>query len=283
MNYRHAFHAGNHGDVLKHVILTRILNYLLLKPAPIAVLDAHAAIGHYDLASLEALKTAEWRGGIGALQADKFGSEALQLLDPYLQIVRAMNVSGPLACYPGSPEITVRMLRRSDKLLLNELHPQDFKLLQSRYDKRKNTQFSSVDAGQAVRAALPFRETRGLVLIDPPFEATDETIRVSRMVAQGIKRMAHVCFMIWYPVTTQDFADSFCDALDVAAARCAVRAEILVRAPEVNAGLAGSGVVIINPPWPLYDELAVLLPQLTKALSSGSGAGHKLIWLKHAG
>jgi 23S rRNA (adenine2030-N6)-methyltransferase len=279
MNYRHAFHAGNHGDVLKHIVLTRTLHYLLQKDSPLAVLDAHAAIGRYDLTSLEALKTSEWRGGIGKLSATQFDADAQLLLTPYLNILRDLNPSNDLTTYPGSPEIAARMLRPSDRLLLNELHPADFEELQTRYRGRKNTVFTSVDAGQAVRAALPFIEKRGLVLIDPAFEVTDETLRVQRMLLQGLKRMAHACFLIWYPVTTLDFADTLCSALEISGARSALRAEVLVRAPEPNAGLAGSGVVAVNPPWTLHQDLTVLLPQLTTVLAETNAASSSLRWL----
>ncbi len=279
MNYRHAFHAGNHGDVLKHALLSRVLVYLAQKEAPLAVLDAHAGVGHYDLTSLEALKTSEWRGGIGKLMASPMKTEAAALLQPYLDIVRALNSAGVLQYYPGSPEISRRLLRKSDRLMLNELHPLDHETLASRYRIYKNVRLTSVDALQVVKAAMPFPEKRGLVLLDPAFEVVDEFKRVSNMVAQALQRMAHVCMMIWYPVTTQEFADDLCAGLRFDGARSVLRAELVVRKPEANGGLAGSGVVVVNPPWPLFDEVNIILPALSARLGESGKGQHVIKWL----
>jgi 23S rRNA (adenine2030-N6)-methyltransferase len=269
MNYRHAFHAGNHGDVLKHALLARALSYLTQKDAALAVLDAHAGIGRYDLTGLEALKTGEWRGGIGKLLAAELPVQVADLLRPYLDAVRAVNGSSELQYYPGSPEIARRLLRPSDRLVLNELHPVDHDTLATRFGFFKQVRLTQVDALQAVKAALPFPEKRGLVLIDPAFEVLDESTRVARMVAQGLRRMAPVCMMIWYPVTTQKFADDFCDGLTFEGTKSVLRAELLVRQPQEGGGLAGSGLVIVNPPWTLRDEAAIILPALSAILGEG--------------
>jgi 23S rRNA (adenine2030-N6)-methyltransferase len=279
MNYRHAFHAGNHGDVLKHVVLTRVLTYMTTKDSPMAMLDAHAGIGHYDLTGIEAIKTGEWRGGIGALLQAKHGSEVSSLLQPYLDIVRGLNADGTLQHYPGSPEVAARLLRKTDRLLLNELHPEDYETLAVRYAGRSNVKVSSVDAITAVKAVLPFHERRGLVLVDPAFEVTNETEKVTQLLKQGLRRMAQTCFVIWYPVTTPNFADAFCNALTFEHAKSALRAELLVRPAADEGGLAGSGVVVVNPPWILHDELQVLLPALTQSLQEKQGGTSTLRWL----
>jgi 23S rRNA (adenine2030-N6)-methyltransferase len=276
MNYRHAFHAGNHGDVLKHAILTRILTYLTQKVGALAVLDAHAGIGSYDLTGVESFKTGEWRAGIGKLLAASPGEV---LLAPYLDVVRGQNTEGVVRHYPGSPALALALLRPHDRLLLNELHPVDHETLVSGFAFDQRVQVSQVDAGQAIRAQLPFREKRGLVLIDPAFEVTDETVRVSRMVEQALRRMAHVCVMIWYPVTTQAFADELCAGLAVAGAKSVLRAEMLVRPVTENGGLAGSGVVVINPPWTLHDEMETLLPVLAAVLGENGQGRYSLQWL----
>jgi 23S rRNA (adenine2030-N6)-methyltransferase len=276
MNYRHAFHAGNHGDVLKHVVLSRVLTYMTAKDAKLAVLDAHAGIGRYDLSSLEAFKTGEWRGGIGKVLTTHFDYHVATLLKPYLDCVRGSNPDGLLRQYPGSPEIVRHLLRSDDRLLLNELHPQDYETLAARFAGIAKTQVSNVDAGQAVRAALPFLEKRGVVLIDPAFEVTDETDRVARMVAQGLNRMAQTCFVVWYPVTSDAFAKDFVAALDVSLAKSALCVELRVREAVEGGGLAGSGVVAINPPWTLFQELEILMPALVQTL----GKSFSLTWLK---
>jgi 23S rRNA (adenine2030-N6)-methyltransferase len=280
MNYRHAFHAGNHADVLKHVVLTRVLAYFKQKDARFAVLDAHAGIGSYDLTGVEAFKTMEWQGGIGRLLAVPCDVELEGLLAPYLNAVRAVNPDGVLRRYPGSPAIAQQLLRFQFRLLLNELHPHDFETLRGRYDGIANVQVTQLDAATAVKAALPFLERRGIVLIDPAFEVSDESQRVSRMVTQALKRMAHVCMLIWYPVTAQPFADAFCNGLDLRLAKSALRAELLVREAYDGGGLAGSGLVIVNPPWTLFDELQKILPALAKALGEGGQGRFDLHWLK---
>jgi 23S rRNA (adenine2030-N6)-methyltransferase len=279
MNYRHAYHAGNHGDVLKHVLLTRALSYLTKKTSPLAVLDAHAGIGFYDLTGLEALKTGEWRGGIGRLLASSVPDDAANLLSPYFDLVRRFNSNGTLRRYPGSPVLARGMLRGNDRLLLNELHGQDHLTLLAEFQADPQVRVLSVDAAQVIKASLPFVEKRGLVLIDPAFEVTDETQRVSRMVAQALRRMAHVCLMIWYPVTTQEFADRFCDELTFQGARSVLRAELVVRQPQESAGLCGSGVIIVNPPWTLRREVTILLPTLAIVLGESGQGRFKLDWL----
>jgi 23S rRNA (adenine2030-N6)-methyltransferase len=279
MNYRHAFHAGNHGDVLKHVVLARVLCYMTAKDSPMAVLDAHAGIGRYDLTGIEAIKTGEWRSGIGALMQAKQRNNVAALLKPYLDTVRALNVDGTLRHYPGSPELVSQLLRPTDRLVLNELHPIDYETLAVRYAGLSNVRASSVDAIAAVKAALPFPERRGVVLVDPAFEVTNETEKVALLLKHGLRRMAQTCFVIWYPVTTQRFADDFCNALTFAGAKSALRAELLVRPATDDGGLAGSGVVVVNPPWTLHDELQILLPALTQSLQTTQGGASALRWL----
>ena len=273
MNYRHAFHAGNHGDVLKHALLARVLGYFCHKEAGFAVLDAHAGIGRYDLTGIEAFKTGEWRGGIGKLLAARLSAAATTLLAPYVHAVKACNPDGQLSWYPGSPDLSLQLLRPQDRLLLNELHPQDFETLSTRYAADRRVRLSQVEAAQAVKAALPFHERRGVVLIDPAFEVTDETEKVARMVAHTLRRMAQACIMLWYPVTTQVFADTLCAGLPVEEAKGVLRAELTVRKPAEGGGLAGSGLVIINPPWTLHEEADTILPALAAALGeNGQGA-----------
>ena len=279
MNYRHAFHAGNHGDVLKHALLARVLGHFCNKEAGFAVLDAHAGIGRYDLTGLEAFKTGEWRGGIGKLLVAKLPPEAASLLAPYVDAVKTCNPDGQLSFYPGSPDVALHLLRTQDRLFLNELHPADFETLSTRYAADRRVRLSQVDAAQAVKAALPFSERRGVVLIDPAFEVTDETARVSRMVEHALRRMAQACIMVWYPVTTQAFADALCAGLPVEGAKGVLRAELTVRKPAEGGGLAGSGVVILNPPWTLHDEAEALLPALAKALGENGQGRYRLEWI----
>jgi 23S rRNA (adenine2030-N6)-methyltransferase len=279
MNYRHAFHAGNHGDVLKHAVLARVLTYLTQKDSALAVLDAHAGIGRYDLTGLEAFKTGEWRGGIARVVDQPADPDVSALLAPYLAVVRSLNPDGTLQNYPGSPVVALSLLRGKDRLLLNELHPADHATLAERFDGEKRVRVTSLDATTAIKAQLPFKEKRGLVLIDPAFEVTDEAKRVALAVEAALLRMAHVCIMIWYPVTTQAFADDFCAGLNMAGARSALRAEITVRPPLENSGLAGSGVVVINPPWTLEGELKIIMPALANMMGESGQGRNSMKWL----
>ncbi len=279
MNYRHAFHAGNHGDVLKHAVLARVLDYMTAKDKPLAVLDAHAGIGLYDLTGVEAFKTGEWEQGIGVLMSKPQPPDIENLLAPYLNIIRALNPSGGTQHYPGSPEIIRRMLRTQDRILLNELHPEDRNTLASRFLGDYRVRVSGADAFQAVKTALPFTERRGLVLIDPAFEVTDETDRVIRMVQHGLRRQAAATFMVWYPVTTLEFGDSLCDAIKTLGAANTLDARVMVKVPHQDAGLAGSGLIIINPPWTLHDELQTLLPALALVLGKSKWGKGSVRWL----
>jgi 23S rRNA (adenine2030-N6)-methyltransferase len=279
MNYRHAYHAGNHADVLKHIVLTRVLSYLTSKAKPLAVLDAHAGIGLYDLAGVEAFKTGEWKDGIGRLLANPLMGEAAALAAPYTDVVSALNSGGVLRKYPGSPEIAARMLRANDRLLLNELHPDDFNTVSARYGRDCRVRMLQQDAAIAVKASLPFPEKRGLVLIDPAFEVVDETERVSRMVEQGLKRMETCCFLIWYPVKTTNFAELLCQAIASVSSKPTLKMELMVRQAFDGGGLAGSGLICINPPWTLHDEMQVMLPALASSLGVGNWGRGTLAWL----
>ncbi|MEO6607423.1 MAG: 23S rRNA (adenine(2030)-N(6))-methyltransferase RlmJ, partial [Aestuariivirga sp.] len=174
MNYRHAFHAGNHADVLKHAVLALVISYLAQKDKAFAVLDAHAGIGAYDLLGTEALKTDEWRGGVG-LMGKPFASDVEALLQPYRASLQDMNPQGGTRYYPGSPEIILQGLRAGDRLIANELHPVDAETLTENYRADSRVRVTGVDALAAIKAQLPFTERRGLVLIDPPYEVVDET------------------------------------------------------------------------------------------------------------
>jgi 23S rRNA (adenine2030-N6)-methyltransferase len=279
MNYRHAFHAGNHGDVLKHIVLTRVLVYFKQKQQGFALLDSHAGIGQYDLTAPEAFKTGEWQSGIAKLLAASRDPATSDLIASYLDVVRAMNADGRLSHYPGSPELALRLLRPQDRLLLNELHPQDHATLLARYAHHAGVNVSHIDATVAVKAALPFPEKRGVVLIDPAFEVTDETERVAQMVKYALKRMAHACLLVWYPVTSRRFAEAFCAGLNLEHAKSALRLELCVREAVEGGGLAGSGVVIVNPPWTLHAEALQLLPALADILGESMQGRSAITWM----
>ena len=278
MNYRHAFHAGNHGDVLKHIVLARALYLMLAKDKPMAVLDAHAGVGRYDLSGVQATKTGEWQSGIAKLD-DDFAPEVEAVLASYREILAAMNSDGDGRYYPGSPEIVLRMIRNDDRLIANELHPIDAAELKENYAAHKNVFVKQLDYLQAIKSELPFRERRGLVLIDPPFEVLDETLRTAQALQFGYRRMATATFMIWYPVTTEEFASQFVATMKALQIPNMLWCELRIKAAFAQGGLSGSGLIIINPPWMLENDLKILLPALAERLGLGDwGRGH-VDWL----
>jgi 23S rRNA (adenine2030-N6)-methyltransferase len=279
MNYRHAYHAGNHADVLKHVVLARVLEHLKKKKnKSFRVIDAHGGAGVYDLQGTEAGKTNEWQGGIGKMLAP-FEADIEALLAPYRQTIAALNPAGGLARYPGSPWFAARLMRQKDRMIANELHPVDRVLLEACFRHDRRVKVTGVDAGTCIKASLPPPERRGIVLIDPAYEQADEGSRAVHMLAQGLKRFATGCFMLWYPVKADGLADGLCDAAQALAVPGTLRCELRVRESFREGGLAGSGLVIINPPWGLVGELALLLPALAQRLGLGNWGQGTVSWL----
>ena len=274
MNYRHAYHAGNFADVLKHAVLQRMLVLMQRKEAPIAYLDSHAGVGLYDLHGVEAGKTSEWHSGIGRLPAQSNSP----LLADYLAQVAALNREGERRYYPGSPELARRVLREYDSLQLCEKHPQDFALLKDNMRHDERVICHQRDGWQTGKALLPTEEKRALLLIDPPFEAEDEFSQAVNTLQDAIGRMRQVVVAIWYPIKAEKQLKGFYQALANSGAPKLLRAELWVRPADNAASLNGSGLAIVNPPWPLEEELRDGLPELLKLLNQGGG-GYRLDWL----
>lgn len=275
MNYRHAFHAGNHADVLKHFILSRLIALLSRKEAPFAYLDSHAGVGLYDLAGDAASRTGEWQDGIARLwQAEDVPD---QLLD-YLEVIRAMNPDGVLRHYPGSPELARLLTREQDRLQLNEKHPEDGRLLKQNMAGDRRVAVHLGEGWHVPRALLPTREKRALLLIDPPFEQADELERCVQALNEAIGRMRQAVVAIWYPIKELNQLRRFYRDLEKSAAPKLLRVELYVQPTDQAQRLNGSGLVISNPPWGLEEELQSLLPWLTERLAQGQG-GWRLNWL----
>jgi 23S rRNA (adenine2030-N6)-methyltransferase len=278
MNYRHAFHAGNHGDVLKHVVLARLLAALNRKDKPYRVIDAYAGVGVYALDGIEAGKTREWEGGVGKMAAP-FAEEIEALLEPWRQVIAGLNPAGGMRLYPGSPEIAARMMRDGDRLIVNELHPDDVALLAGNYLRDRRVQVDQLDAETCVKANLPPPERRGLVLIDPPYEQKDEAAKASRMLAEGLARFATGIFMLWYPIKAKGADDSCIDAARTLGVPGTLMAELRIREAFKEGGLAGSGLIVVNAPWKLDEELALLLPAMAARLGLGQWGQGRVEWL----
>jgi 23S rRNA (adenine2030-N6)-methyltransferase len=262
MNYRHAFHAGNHADVFKHAALTFVLERLAEKPQPFAVLDTHAGIGLYDLASDEARRTGEWEAGVG-----RVFENGLVSAPAYVGVLRALNPAG-LSAYPGSPEIARRLMRDQDRLIACELHPEDVAALKGLYRSDPRVMIHHRDGYEAIGALTPPAERRGLVFIDPPFEAKDEAERLARALVEHLRQWPTGTFMAWYPIKDGRAGEVLSKAVIAARAPKTLRAEFIV-CPMDGARLAGGGLIVCNPPWRLDEKLRALCEELGGVLGDG--------------
>jgi 23S rRNA (adenine2030-N6)-methyltransferase len=282
LNYRHAFHAGNFADVVKHIVLTRILLYLQEKPAAFRFIDTHAGAGLYDLASEEAQRGGEWRDGIGRLLQAELPQDIALLLKPYLDIVRAFNAAAEPKLYPGSPLIARALLRPQDRLVACELEPSARRQLVDRLRRDPQARVVELDGWTALPAFVPPNERRGLVLIDPPFEAADEFARLAAQFATAFAKWPSGSYMLWYPVkdlrATRAFGAGIARAVTArkpASARreenC-LRVEFSVARASVAGSLRAAGLLIVNPPWTLAGELGRILPALVAILGRATGS-----------
>jgi 23S rRNA (adenine2030-N6)-methyltransferase len=277
MNYRHAFHAGGFADVIKHVVLVRILTYLQDKPAPFRVIDTHAGAGLYDLTGDEARRGGEWLTGIARLMQARFSETAEPLIKPYLDIVRAFNRPGDLEAYPGSPLIARALLRPQDRLTACEVEPNARKRLIDALRRDTQARVVDLDGWVALPAFVPPKERRGLILIDPPYEQRDEFERLAASFAEAFAKWPTGIYLAWYPVKSRRASDSLArHAAGVVGGgatpgKC-LRLEFSVAPQAAGLGLTSAGVLIANPPWTLAGELRAILPELEKPLGRG-GAG----------
>jgi 23S rRNA (adenine2030-N6)-methyltransferase len=279
MNYRHAFHAGNFADVLKHAVLARILVYLARKDAGYRVIDSHAGIGLYDLAADEALRTGEWQGGVGRIRAARLSPALGDWLGPWLTALRAVNGGDDLLLYPGSPAVATALGRLQDRYHFNELHPQDAATLAALYAGDRRVRVGSEDGYITVRAQLPPHERRGLVIIDPPFEEAGEFDRLLRAAQDAHKRFATGCLLIWYPIKDIAAVDAFLKGAVAVGYPRLIAIEQWIREPGGDGPLAGAGVLIANPPFMLADETEAILPELTHLLAEDDSAGGRVLRL----
>lgn len=279
MNYRHAYHAGNFADVVKHVVLTRLLDYLKQKDKAFRVIDTHAGIGRYDLSSVEAQKTGEWQGGIGRLIDASFAAPVTALLAPYLETVRSLNPEGGIQKYPGSPMIARHLLRTQDRLSAIELHPKDVAKLRTLFAGDFQTRVIELDGWLALGAHLPPKEKRGLVLIDPPFEEAGEFERLVDGLIRAHKRWPGGIYALWYPIKDRKAIIAFRKALKQSGIPKLLDIEFEIRPASSQPSLDGSGLLVVNPPFTLEGELRTLMPALHRVLAVEKPAHWSLEWL----
>jgi len=283
MNYRHAFHAGNPADVMKHAALARILAYLGRKDAPFRVLDTHAGAGFYDLAGADAQRTLEADAGIEAVlaaaDAGRLPEKAAPLLAPYLDAVRQMRAESGRRLYPGSPALALALARPQDRFLFCELNKDERAKLEKRLGADGRAKILPQDGWQALGAHLPPRERRGLVLVDPPFEEPGEFHRLAAGLGEAYRRFATGIFMLWYPIKDLRAVDGF--RREIGALRLPKTLKVELDFAEVRrAGeLSGSGLIIVNPPFTLADELRVVLTALAPLLARDGKGRARVSWI----
>lgn len=270
LSYRHAFHAGNHADVLKHWVLVQCLQYLKQKDKPFLFLDTHAGAGLYNLSGQYAQRTGEYRLGIGRLWQSLSPPDALV---DYLAVVRDFN-AGELSVYPGSTAIATKLLRATDQLFAAELNPADRAALASCVPHRTGWRVLGEDGLQQLKALLPPASRRGLVLIDPPYEQADEYSRVTEALKHGLRRFATGTYLVWYPLLNSPQSQRFPTRLHAAADTRWLDASIQVKAPGDGYGMYGSGMFVINPPYTLCEQLQTGLPWLLEQLASDEQADY---------
>lgn len=271
MNYRHAYHAGNHADVLKHVVLARVLAHLALKAAPFRAIDTHAGIGFYDLEADEAARTGEWRDGVGRLEAP-FAPEVEAVLAPYRAALAAVRERRGPTIYPGSPALIREALRRGDRGVFVELHPADAALLRERYGSDPLSRVMALDGWTALHALVPPPERRGLVLIDPPYEERGELDRLALELARAARKWPTGTYLAWYPIKDRAPVERMARAAATGIARPILRLELRVRQGDDPARLNGSGLLVVNPPWTLEEAMRLAGPALAERLAPGAGA-----------
>ena len=276
MNYRHAYHAGNFADVVKHAVLTLVIEHLKLKPTPFRVIDTHAGIGIYDLTGVAAEKTGEWREGIGRILGADLSESAAKALAPYLAVVRRLNAPGALTRYPGSPMLARRLIRACDRLVANELHPEDHAELAKLFVRDRETKVLALDGWVALKSLLPPKERRGVVLIDPAFEERGELDRLVGGLKEAVRRFATGVFLLWYPIKDAQPVSAFRRKIADLGLPKVLAVELMIRAPDDAARLNGAGLIIVNAPYTLAAQLDSLLTELAGILAQGEGATFRI-------
>ena len=277
MNYRHAYHAGGFADVFKHTVLALVIEALKRKDTPFCAIDTHAGIGLYDLRGEHAEKTGEAAAGVERLAGQVLPFE----MGPYWQAVKSVNRSvkaGALQWYPGSPRLLRALMRASDRLLLAELHPEDVETLRAEFARDPQVHVRAMDGYTALKALLPPEERRGVVLIDPPFEVKDEFAQLQRGLSEAWRRWPTGVYAIWYPIKEFAPVRAFHAWLRDHAPAETLATELLIHPAVREDRLNGCGLVIVNPPWKLDQQLANVLPFLHSTLKQ-TGGGHELTWL----
>lgn len=285
MNYRHQFHAGNFADVMKHALLMQLLRALQKKKKGFLFCDTHAGRGSYDLRAAaqgdSLLRKPEWPNGIGRLWT---GEPIPAVVRDYLDLVRGFDRergnSGEMPrFYPGSPWIARILARPQDRLVLCEKHAEEYAALADEFQFATHTSVRNTDGYAAIRAVLPPREWRALVLIDPPFEAQDEFAQIAAALREGLQRLENGTFAVWYPLTERAKVDAFFTELAALKLPPTAAFELTIAGEQSGLKLRGCGVAVVNPPWQFEQTAGTLLATLAEQLQQDAGARSETVWL----
>jgi 23S rRNA (adenine2030-N6)-methyltransferase len=279
MNYRHAFHAGNFADVVKHAVLTRLLVHLRGKPAAFRAIDTHAGAGLYDLAGPEAARSGEWHNGIERLLGARIDGTLSSLLAPYLDAVANHNPNGRLTLYPGSPALVRTFLRAQDRLVACELEPNAAASLKRHFGTDRRIRVVAIDGWTALNAYVPPQERRGLVLVDPAFEDRDDFPHLAQGLETAHHKWASGIYLLWYPIKAREQPDALERRLHRSGIGKILRAEISIAPLGDSSRLSGCGLIVVNPPWTLEQELHVLLPGLAPIFAGPDRGGSRIDWI----
>ena len=264
LSYRHAFHAGNYADVLKHLILYETIEYLIQKPAPVVYIDTHAGAGLYSLNNKLSQKTGEYKSGIGALDFSSLPESTHGYRDSVQSMLNQQQ-------YPGSPWLAAQLLREQDKLRLFEMHSTDYPVLDQLFKQDKRARVSNSDGYHSLKALLPTKHARALVLIDPSYEIKKDYQLVIDAIKQAHRRMATAQILLWYPVVDRKRVETMIRNICDSDIRNIWRYELAMEADNQEYGMTASGIIAINPPWVLADQMRELLPVLCQQLSTETG------------
>lgn len=275
LSYRHSFHAGNHADVVKHIVQSLILDALKQKDKPFVYHDTHSGVGRYDLQDERSEKTGEFKQGIARLWSrDDIPAE----ITSYIEAIKALNVTEELRYYPGSPSVARAQIREQDRMVLTELHPADFPLLLQEFRGDRQVRMYKEDAFLRLKGSLPPKERRGVVLIDPPYELKHEYMDVVNAIADSHKRWATGTYAIWYPVVYRENIDKMLKGLEKCGIRNILQIELGVEPDTTERGMTASGMIVINPPWKLESQMQTILPWLQQAIAPNHGH-HSITWV----
>lgn len=269
LSYRHAFHAGNFADVLKHSVLTLVLEYMTRKDKGFYYIDSHSGAGMYSLNDDYAQKTGEYKDGIAKIIA---ADDIPKALEPYIELIKSLNDHSELNYYPGSPGIAKQFVRRQDSSHLFELHPTDIEHLTSFCQRWNKSHVKQSDGYQGILSLIPPPSRRGVVLIDPPYELKDDYQKAVKTIIQAYKKFATGTYILWYPVVKRELVDKMVNDFTTSDVKNVLQVEFCQSPDTDEYGMTGTGLFIVNPPWQLTAQLESILPYLKKKLGQNNSS-----------